>query len=62
VPEHVKNIEILFCDDDEDLIINDVPYHIKQIKINQTNKIHCLKKIPFDCKIVDEDENEIFIE
>jgi hypothetical protein len=58
IPQNVKNIKIIF--NFSDSIVNNVPSHIRQIKISR-DKINCLKKIPFDCKILDENDNEIFI-
>jgi hypothetical protein len=39
-------------------IIDNLPCNIKQIKTNNKSKLQYLKKIPFGCKIIDEDNNE----
>jgi hypothetical protein len=60
IPENIENIYIIFCGFDS--TIDDIPCHIKQIKINDRKKINCLKKIPFGCKVVDDKDNEIFLQ
>ena len=59
IPEFISNIKILFRNNDEyNQQIDNIPCHIKKIIINKT-KVHFLKKIPFGCKIFDENDNEI---
>ena len=61
IPENIEKIKILFnyYDKYTDTIEN-IPCHIKQIKINDKTQIHYFKKIPFGCKVVDEENNELF--
>ena len=62
IPENIENIEIVFLNNENDSMIENIPCHIKQIKINERHRINYLKKIPFGCKVVDEEEKEIFLE
>jgi len=54
IPDFIENIVIYF-----DIFnrlnnhITNIPSNIKKIKINYKNKIHFIKKIPFDCIITD---------
>ena len=64
IPAHITNIKILFnyyddFDEIVDEIVDNLPIHIKQIRVNNKSKIHYLKKIPFGCKIIDEYNNEL---
>ena len=40
--------------------VDNLPNNLKQLKIFET-PVYYLKKIPFGCRIIDEDDNEIFI-
>ena len=40
--------------------IDNLPLNIKQIKMYK-QQIHLLKKVPFECKIIDDDNKEIFL-
>jgi hypothetical protein len=62
IPENIENIYIIFYGYGYDSIIDNIPCHIKQIKINDRDKINYLKKIPFGCKVVDNKDNEIFLQ
>jgi hypothetical protein len=64
IPENIENIYIIFSgyEDEHNLIFDNIPCHIKQIKINNRSKINYLKKIPFGCKVVDDNDNEIFLQ
>jgi len=62
IPENIEDIEIIFFGFHYDSIVENIPCHIKKIKINRRDKINYLKKIPFGCKVVDEEEKEIFLE
>ena len=62
IPENIEKNKILFHNRDKNnYTIKNIPYHIKEIKINNKNKIYYLQKIPFECKVVDEQDNEVFI-
>jgi hypothetical protein len=59
IPAHISNIKVIFESFTKNQLIDNLPSHIKQIKINDISKIHYLKKIPFGCKIIDVNDNEI---
>ena len=62
IPENIEKIKIIFYGDDAyNSTVKNIPSHIKEIKINAKTKIHFLKKIPFGCKIIDDNDNEIFL-
>jgi hypothetical protein len=58
IPECVEKIYILF-DIFDNVPIDNLPLNITQIIINDKNKIHLFKKIPWGCKIFDEKKNLI---
>ena len=62
IPESVENINIYFHSmvEKNETIENILPT-IKQIKVNDKNKLYLIKKIPFGCKLVDEKDREIFL-
>lgn len=63
IPTNIENIRILFYDISlHDKSIDNIPIHIKQIKIYMTEKIRYIKKIPFGCKIVDKNNNTINVD
>lgn len=63
IPINIENIRILFYDHSLfDKPIDNIPVHIKQIKISMTEKLHYINKIPFGCKIVDNDNNTINVD
>jgi hypothetical protein len=47
--------------DEYNEIIENLPANVKEIRINEPDKAHYLKKIPFGCKIVDDLGKEIFL-
>ena len=54
IPENVHTLKInFFAGSDSDLIDN-LPSSVKKIIVSDTKKIHCIKKIPFGCEIVEE--------
>jgi hypothetical protein len=60
IPEFISDIKIFFCFDNiYNQQIDNIPYHIEKIMINDKTKVHYLKKIPFGCKVFDLDDNEI---
>jgi hypothetical protein len=62
ISNNVEYINIQFYKNDKyNEVIDVLPLNIKEIRINYRDKAHYLKKIPFGCKIMDENENEIFI-
>ena len=52
IPNYVEFITIIFLHNDNEYITN-IPSSIKKIKINNKNKIHLIKKIPYLCTITD---------
>lgn len=62
LPNKIEQIKIFFYDyDKQNETIYNLPSNIKKIIVNSALNIHRLKKIPFDCKVYDEEENEIFL-
>jgi hypothetical protein len=61
IPENIECIYIIFYGYGYDSIIDNIPCHIKQIKINDRDGVEYLKKIPFGCKVLDMEEKEIFL-
>jgi hypothetical protein len=60
IPQFIKNIKIIFYHDDKyNEPIDNIPYHIEKITINDKTKAHYLKKIPWGCKVFDEKGEEI---
>ena len=52
---------MFYGDDMYNSTVENIPSQIKEIKIDAKAKIHFLKKIPFGCKIIDNNDNEIFL-
>ena len=62
IPIIITKINIIFSHYDEhNENITNLPPTIQEIKINNKDKIHYLKKIPYGCVVKDEDDNIIII-
>ncbi len=62
IPTSIEYTNIIFSKYDKyNKVIDNLPINVKIIRINKPDKAHYLKKIPFGCKVVDENEKEIFI-
>jgi hypothetical protein len=62
IPTSIEYTNIIFTKYDKyNKVIDNLPINVKIIRINKPDKAHYLKKIPFGCKVVDENEKEIFI-
>jgi hypothetical protein len=62
LPDFIKNLKIFFDDyDGYNQPIENLPYNIEKIIINNKSEAHFLKKIPFGCKVFDEQNQEINI-
>ena len=57
LPNFLKNLTF---GDNFNQKVDNLPNNLKQLKIFET-PVYYLKKIPFGCRIIDEDDNEIFI-
>jgi hypothetical protein len=68
IPNNVEYINIYFYGDEDyyddgpyNETIENIPLNVKEIRINRRDKAHCLRKIPFGCKVVDKLGKEIFL-
>jgi hypothetical protein len=62
IPNSIEYINIIFGNNDKyNEVIENLPFNLKEIRINKPQKAHYLNKIPFGCKVVDWSENEIFL-
>ncbi len=62
IPNSIEFLNITFCDDDKyNKAIDNLPLNVKKIRINRSDRLHNLKKIPFGCKVIDKSGNEILL-
>jgi len=60
IPDFITKIYIIFYENyKNNEYITNLPPTIQEIKINNKNKIHYLKKIPYGCIVKDENDNII---
>ena len=62
IPENIINIKIIFdIIDKYNETIDNLPCNVKLIKIDNIKNVHYLKKIPFGCKVMNEQGEEFFL-
>jgi hypothetical protein len=59
IPNSIEFLNIIFCEEDMfNEPIENPPANLKEIRINEPDKVDYLKKIPFGCKVVDKSSGE----
>jgi hypothetical protein len=63
IPNYIEEIKIIFSPytntPEETEIIDNIPSSVKKITINNVNRKHFLHKIPFECVVMDDNNNII---